>query len=170
MATTISSRNPAYPRRPKSPSSTMDSTEELYPPAAAERRGQRACPGLWAMFSTSAGSEHETRRAMLSRHLVMIGEFLASMTVLAILVADVFSHWRNDWDRHLFECWIGEWNSPGFASMFMFRLSKGYCTRRSRKFSTLLRSRGFICLFRCHCTVSHSLSATRDNHAFIFCS
>lgn len=159
MATAISSGSPVYPRRPISPSSTMGGKgpgydEELHRPTAAQHPGQRSCPGLRAVFSTSTSSENETKRAMQSRHLMMIGEFpRASITVLAIFIVDVFSHWRNDWDRHIFECWIGEWNNPGFAFMFMSRLSKGYRTRRSRKFSTLLRSRRFICLYRCHYTV-----------------
>ena len=45
---------------------------ELHQPAAIERSGQRQWLNLRAMFSTSA--ENETKRAMQSRHLMMIGE------------------------------------------------------------------------------------------------
>ena len=73
-----------HPRRAISSSTTegkvADYDKELHlnqPAAAAEGPGQRTRLDLLrAMFSTSTNSENETKRAMQSRHLMMIGEFL----------------------------------------------------------------------------------------------
>ncbi|KAF8555551.1 hypothetical protein OG21DRAFT_1410740 [Imleria badia] len=94
MAATISSESPVHrPRRPKSSSSSTKAKdknydeEELYPSTTAK-------PGLdlRSMFSTSASPENETKRAMQSRHLMMIaiggtigtGIFLSAGSAIAL--------------------------------------------------------------------------------------
>lgn len=37
-----------------------------------------------------------------------------------MFIADTFSHWRNDRDRYLFECWVGEQGGPSFVLIFTF--------------------------------------------------
>jgi len=69
------------PPIPQASSSTTkgrvaDYDKELGQPTAAEGPGWKPSLDLRGMFSTSASLENETKRAMQSRHLMMIGEFL----------------------------------------------------------------------------------------------
>ncbi|KAN0096955.1 Amino acid permease domain containing protein [Tylopilus felleus] len=93
MEATTSSGSPVHPRRPISSSSSTEGKarnfdEEQYQDTAGEVPGQ----SLRDMFSTTASSANETKRAMQSRHLMMIaiggtigtGIFLSAGSAIAL--------------------------------------------------------------------------------------
>ena len=120
MEATTSSGSTVHPRRPTSSSSSTEGKarnfdEEQYQDTAGEVPGQ----SLRDMFSTTASSANETKRAMQSHHLMMIGEFpWASIILLVVLIGNMFSYWWNNRHGHLFECWIGECSS--FSSLPLY--------------------------------------------------
>ena len=86
---------------PPSKEKVSNDNEELPQPTIAE---QRPWLNLRAMFSTS--TEHDTKRAMQSRHLMMIGAY-PSATYSRPLTR-VHSYRGYDRDGHLPQCRIGE--------------------------------------------------------------
>ncbi|KAG9317894.1 amino acid permease-domain-containing protein [Chiua virens] len=98
MAATVTSGSSVpHSGRSLSPSSltagkSMDGDPELHQPRTIAAERQRRNLDLGTMFSTTTGSEHETKRAMESRHLMMIaiggtigtGIFLSAGSAIAL--------------------------------------------------------------------------------------